>query len=112
VSGIERDEEPQGNHDEEWKACYARCLPDVQHQDVQNRQGLDVTQAMSHWGGESNLRPFFVSRVPPSASFALANVTMSLTMFPFEGGHNTIAEDIISRKVWAVRTKISGDLIP
>jgi hypothetical protein len=68
VSGIERDEEPQGDNHEEWKACYPRCLPHLLYQDVQNRQGLDVTAAISDWGTRANLGPlsFHLSHTPGS----------------------------------------------
>ena len=32
----------QEHNYEEWEASYSGCVPDMQHQDVQNREGLKL----------------------------------------------------------------------
>jgi hypothetical protein len=39
----ERDEGPQEYNDEEWQTSHSRRMPNLWHQDVQNRKGLTFT---------------------------------------------------------------------
>ena len=65
VQGETGDENPEAHHDEEWQAGHRGLVPRLQHQDVQDREGLieHVTALPStlkegpHSGG-----PFFVRR--------------------------------------------------